>query len=81
MELLVDAHEFVDRLQALLPAGLLEEVGEALLVVGIHEHNVEVVAFLEFEEDVGAVFAGEEHGLWGFPVLFVAHLADVLLGG
>lgn len=79
--LLVDSHELVDRLDALLLPGLPQEVGEALPVVGINQHHVEVVPFLEFQEDVGAVLAGEEHRLGRFPVLLVAHLADVLLGG
>ena len=81
MEQLIDPHKLVNRLHFLLPHRFLQEIREALFVVGIYEHNIQVVPFLEFEQDVGAVLGGKKHGFWGLAVLFVADLADVLLGG
>ena len=80
VELLIDAHKLVHCLQALLDLLFLEEVGEALFVVGVDQHHVQVVSFLELQQDVGAVLCGKQHGLWGLSVLLVAHLSDVLLG-
>lgn len=81
MEHLIDPHKLTNSLHVLFPSRLPQKIREALFVMRIDEHNIQVVPFLEFQQDVCAVFGGKKHGFWGLAVLLVAHLADVLLGG
>lgn len=78
---LVELHELSYRFFTVFSARFLEEILISSLEGSIYQHNIEVIAFFEFEEDILMEDRGQENCSRGFSKPLEAGFSNKLLEG
>lgn len=78
---LIEGHEFCDGLKVFFAVGVGEKLVESLVEGGVDEDDVEVVAFLELEQQFAVDGRRQEDCSRGLPELPEAHFPHVFCEG